>query len=127
MGGWRINGNGRLTGTGRIFSPCTGDELAAELRRVNRPLLVRDQSDNPLARGQLLDRTRLDELARRREDLFPTSDGRKFPWSDNRWFLVSWDDLDFEWMLVEDLETTEYERLDALAEQEAANNGSSSD
>ncbi|MFO0929604.1 MAG: hypothetical protein U0736_21670, partial [Gemmataceae bacterium] len=47
---WTVDGDPLLTG--RLSFPCPADELAAELRRVNRTLLVQDRRQPPLGRGQ---------------------------------------------------------------------------
>ena len=53
---WNVDGDPLLTG--RLEFPCPADELAEELRRLNRPLLV--QAKTPDARGQQVDRNQID-------------------------------------------------------------------
>ncbi len=47
---WTVDGDPLLTG--RIAFPCPGDELAAELRRINRRLLIRVRNGRPDADGR---------------------------------------------------------------------------
>jgi hypothetical protein len=48
----RVEGDPQLTEW--IDFPCPADVLAAELRRINRPLRLRDLNNAPTARGQQL-------------------------------------------------------------------------
>src|SRR5436190_5148789 len=71
---WNVDGDPLLTG--RVPFPCPGDELAEELRRINRDLLVRDRNNRPESRGQQIGSSALDALTDRMEDVFPGSGPR---------------------------------------------------
>ncbi len=104
---WSVDGDPLLTGL--ISFPCPGDELAAELRRIDRPLLVFDRTRNPAAKGQVIDAGKLDELVDRLGDDSTTA---------NRLLYLSWKHSDEDWLLVEDRETTESTREEAAARGE---------
>jgi hypothetical protein len=104
---WSVDGDPLLTGL--IPFPCPGDELAAELRRIDRPLLVFDRTRNPEARGQVIGEGKLDELVDRLGDDVTTA---------NRLLYLSWKGSDEDWLLVEDRETTESTREEAAAREE---------
>jgi hypothetical protein len=104
---WSVDGEPFLT---RLMPfPCPGDELAAELRRIDRPLLVFDKSRNPEARGQVIGEDKLDELVDRLGDDVTTA---------NRLLYLSWKGSDEPWLLVEDRETTESTRAETAAQGE---------
>lgn len=107
---WGVHGDWLLTG--RMIFPCPGDELAEELRRINRPLLMLDKNQNPDARGQLVGRQDLDALVSRSGDDVAFK-GPRPAWADGRLMYLCWKDRLEEWMLVEDLEGTELARRDA--------------
>jgi hypothetical protein len=111
---WTVDGDPFLAG--RHDFPCPGDELAEELRRINRPLLVLDKHKSPGAKGQTIGRDKLDDLATRLADDFQLT-GPKPPWGDNRLFLFRWKGADEDWALIEDEETAESERKEAAASQ----------
>jgi hypothetical protein len=104
---WSVDGEPLLTGL--IPFPCPGDELAAELRRIDRPLLVFDRSRNPKAMGQVIGEGKVDELVDRLGDDVTTS---------NRLLYLSWKGSDEDRLLVEDRETTESAREEATARGE---------
>jgi len=111
---WNVDGDSYLTAL--ITFPCPGDELAAELRRINSTLLVLDKSQSQEAKGQVIDETRLDELVGRLGDDVPVTVGKGKPsWAENRVLYLSWKDRHEEWLLVEDRETTESSREEAAA------------
>ena len=58
---WNIDGDPLLTG--RLYIPCPTDELALELRTLNRPLLVLAK-DDPDAKGQIIDTKKFNALTR---------------------------------------------------------------
>jgi hypothetical protein len=113
---WCVDGDPSLIW--RISFPCPADALAAELRRINRPLLVRDRSRAPTARGQQITAQELDKLVDRMENDVPMPIPDPRPaWADDRVFYLAWPDRGDEWMLYEDGETTEvYRREAALAQ-----------
>jgi hypothetical protein len=109
---WGVDGDPHLTQW--INFPCPADVLAAELRRINRPLLIRDPNKGPEARGQQVTAQELDQLATRFWSGFPrTGPGPRPVWIDDRAFYLAWPNREDEWMLLEDSETTEEERQEA--------------
>src|SRR5436309_12319138 len=57
---WTVDGDPLLTG--RLSFPCPGDELAAELRKINKLLLVSAKEEMTDAHGQLIPAEKLDKL-----------------------------------------------------------------
>jgi hypothetical protein len=111
---WNIDGDRILTG--RLSFPCPGDELAGELRRLNRSLLVQDRRPQPEGKGEVIGADRLDELATTLGDsIHIVRDGVKPTWAQDRLFFLSWKGRDDEWMLVEDSQTTESNRADVAS------------
>jgi hypothetical protein len=110
---WTVDGDPLLTGL--IPFPAPGDDLAGVLRRVNRVLLVADRHQRPESRGRRIGAADLDGLAFREGETFQGT-GEKPPWFDNRLFELSWKGGGEDWLLIEDLETTESERRDLLAD-----------
>jgi hypothetical protein len=96
---WMVDGDPLLTG--RIPFPCPGDELSAELRKLNRSLLVQAPKGDTAAHGQPIDVAKLDSLA---------SDYRGNPLSarssperiNDRFFYLCWKGSPYEWLLAED-------------------------
>jgi hypothetical protein len=111
---WNVDGDPLLTG--RLSFPCPADELAAELRRINRTLLVQDRRRLPSGRGEQIVASDLDGLATRLGENIQTN-GAEPAWAKNRLFFLCWEDRGDEWLLVEDEETTERSRADAAATQ----------
>ncbi len=89
----------------RIFCPCTGEEIAAELRKLNRPLLVQDRREPPLGKGESITARDLDDLVK---PLFLDSDPLN-----GRVLFLNWEGRDDDWALIEDCLTTESERQQA--------------
>jgi hypothetical protein len=108
---WSVDGDWLLTG--RVSFPCPADELAADLRRINRPLLVQDQRKPPSGRGEQIGARDLDGLATSWADYFRTNGAP--PGASDRVFVLCWEDRGDEWLLLEDVETTESERRRADA------------
>jgi hypothetical protein len=111
---WNVDGDPLLTG--RLSFPCPADELAAELRRLNRPLLVQDRSKSPSGRGQPITAQQLDALVTRLGDDVKVN-GPRPGWVNDRMFFLCWEDREDDWLLVEDEETTERSRQDAAVAQ----------
>src|ERR1017187_9367103 len=78
---WNVDGDPLLTG--RLSIPCPTDELASELRKINRPMLVAAK-DDPDAKGQAIDATKLDALTRLAGN--PNSTGSLPLWVNDRFF-----------------------------------------
>src|SRR5262245_61481414 len=86
---WNVDGDPLLTG--RLSFPCPADELATELRRINRTLLVQDRRQAPLGGGQTLAARELDALVTRLGDNVETR-GEKPAWTNDRVFILCWED-----------------------------------
>jgi hypothetical protein len=107
---WSVDGDPLLTGL--LSIPATGDKLAALIRRIGRPLLVQDGRPNPVGKGETIGRAELNDLVRSWGD--PTPEGRPRPaWRDGRVLYLCWNGSGDEWLLIEDVETTESERAEA--------------
>lgn len=109
---WNVDGDPLLTG--RLMFPCPGDELAAELRRINRPLLVLDKHKSPDAKGQPITHEQLDALVGRLGENVQISEPLP-SWVADRLFFLCWKGRADDWLLVEDEETTERIRADVAA------------
>jgi hypothetical protein len=113
---WSVDGDPLLTG--RVSFPCPADELAADLRRLNRMLLVQDSRQPPKGHGEQIGAPDLDALATRWGEILRTS-GAPPLWASDRLFVLCWEDRSDEWMLNEDLQTTESSRADAAIAPDA--------
>ncbi len=107
---WSVDGDSILSG--RLCVPCPGDELAVEIRRINRLLLVQDPQKRREARGQEVDHTALDGLADHLGKNASISARPKPAWANDRLLYLSWEGSDEEWLLVEDRQTTENSKHD---------------
>src|SRR4051812_17217616 len=85
------NGDGDPLLTGRVSFPCPGDEVADELRRINRMLLVQDRRKPPSGRGEQIVARALDGLAPRVGDNTRTNEPPPL-WASNRLFVLCWED-----------------------------------
>jgi hypothetical protein len=111
---WTVDGDPLLTG--RLSFPCPADELAAELRRINRTLLVQDRRPTAPGQGERIQARDLDALVTRLGDNVQAK-GTKPAWANDRLLFLCWEDRGDEWLLVEDGETTERSREDATVAQ----------
>jgi hypothetical protein len=111
---WSVDGDPLLTVW--LSFPCPADELAAELRRINRTLLIQDRRQPPLGRGQTRLARELDALVTRLGDNVESREEKQV-WTNDRVFILSWEDRPDEWLLVEDEETTERFRQAAASAQ----------
>jgi hypothetical protein len=111
---WSIDGDAHLGR--RLYVPFPADELVTDLRRINKTLLVEDLRENPSGRGERIVAKDLDGLA---THLWGNvqSNGTQPASPRNRIFALCWEDRSDEWLLLEDLKTTESERREAAAEQ----------
>jgi hypothetical protein len=100
----------------RLMLPCPADELAAALRQINKTLLVEDRRANPTGHGEQIVAKDLDGLATHLWDNVQSNGTQPAP-AKNRIFVLCWEDRSDEWVLLEDLKTTESERKNAEAEQ----------
>jgi hypothetical protein len=85
---WSVDGDPLLTST--VDFPCPSDELASEIRRVGKNLLLQDKNPGSQAHGEEIAGAQLDQLA-------DTSGRRR-----RKIFRLSWADSDVDWLLLED-------------------------
>jgi hypothetical protein len=103
---WNVDGDPLLTGK-RAF-PCPASDLAAELRKINRPLLVQAKKDDSDARGQPIGKGHLNELVGHFSDDLQVPSGAEVPpWGTDRLLYLRWKGAPDDWLLEEDSETTE--------------------
>ncbi len=102
---WNVDGDPLLTG--RLDFPCPGDELAAELRKIDRLLLVQDKQKRSNATGQEIHGDEIDTVVDRLENNVQITGNRKPHWLKDRLLYLCWKGSRNEWLLVEDEETTE--------------------
>lgn len=89
---WSVDGDPLLTQ--RLDFPCPGEDLAVELRKIAKPLLILDSKDKPTAAGETVSAVQLDEIAYRDH-------------SGDRVFQLCWENGSTDWLLIEDTETSE--------------------
>ena len=82
---WRVDGDPLLMS--RVAFPCPADELASELRRIDKPLLVADPND--AGTGEELVPDELSRLVESEEFGVPA-------------LYLSWRDGSTDWLLIED-------------------------
>ncbi len=109
---WNVDGDPLLTG--RLDFPCPADELAAELRTINRPLLVQAPKGDASARGQSIKASELGALATRFLGNLHAA-GPLPEWANDRFFYLCWKGSPHEWLLAEDGVTTKEYRDEAAA------------
>jgi hypothetical protein len=106
---WSVDGDPLITGL--LSIPAPGDELAPLIRRIGRPLLVQDPRPNPAGKGETIGRAQLDGLVRHWGDN-ARSTGPRPSWMDARILCLCWKGSGDEWLLIEDVQTTESERAE---------------
>jgi hypothetical protein len=100
---WSVDGDPLLTG--RLDFPCPADELAAELRQIGQPLLVQARREDTGAKGQKIDRAKLDAVAEKIADnLHLIREGQPPAWSGDRLLYLCWKGSTNDWLLCEDSE-----------------------
>lgn len=110
---WTVDGDPVLSG--RLSFPCPGDELAAELRSINKPLLLAARDDKVSPQEEVITVSDLDELV----GFTDGPDGFEVKKEDrDRWFFLCWKGSEEDWFLQEDRLTSELVRKDALKQQE---------
>lgn len=107
---WNVDGDPLLTG--RLTFPSPADELALELRKINRPLLVQAPSSDPEARGQPIDASKVGPLVARLAGNLHIS-GPLPEWANDRIFYLCWRGAPHEWLLAEDSVTAKQFREEA--------------
>jgi hypothetical protein len=117
---WNVDGDPLLTG--RLTFPCPTDELAGELQKINRPLLVQAHKDDTLATGQPIGADKLKDVVVSVAESIPRlGPGPMPPWGSDRLLYLCWKSSPYEWLLTEDSETAEQMRaLDEAAAAETA-------
>ena len=94
--------------------------MSAELRKINRPLLVRANNSDPAADGKVVGRDAIDGLVGRFADnLAPVNGSENAAWLGDRILDLCWKDSTDEWMLIENRELSREIALDAQRTAEA--------
>jgi hypothetical protein len=96
---WNVDGDPRLTG--RLTFPCPAAHLAAELKKINRPLLVQARKGDAGAKGQLIDAAKLEDAVGLPAENAHTT-GQAPPWANDRILYLCWKGSLPEWLLEED-------------------------
>jgi hypothetical protein len=109
---WNVDGDPRLTG--RLTFPCPAAHLAAELRKINCPLLVQARKGDAGARGQTIDAAKLGDVVGLLAENVHTS-GQAPPWANDRILYLCWKGSLPEWLLEEDSEATALMELEETA------------
>ncbi len=107
---WNVDGDPLLTG--RMTFPCPADELATELRKINRPLLVQAPKGDTEASGQLIDASKISPLVTRFAGNLQSA-GPLPEWANDRFFYLCWKGSPHEWLLAEDSVTAKQYRDEA--------------
>lgn len=107
---WNVDGDPLLTG--RLAFPCPADELASELRNVDRPLLIQAPSDDLEAKGQSIDESKIGALVDRFAANLQIS-GPLPKWATDRLLYLCWKGSPIEWLLSEDSVTANQFRVEA--------------
>jgi hypothetical protein len=102
-GWWNVDGDPLLTG--RLPFPCPADELAAELRRLNRLLLVQAIHSEFAPEGQ--GRLTADDLGKVAVRYSGSQSGPDLPseFVNDRQLYLCWKGSPHEWLLIEDSAT----------------------
>jgi hypothetical protein len=112
-GWWNVDGDPLLTG--RLPFPCPADELAAELRRLDRPLFVQAvHSEFAPENGRQLTAENLGKVAARYAGSL-TAPGPVPEFVNDRSLCFRWKGSDQEWVLIEDSVTAKQFREDTAA------------
>lgn len=101
---WNVDGDPLLTG--RLPFPCPADELALELRKINRPLLVQAKQGDARAKGQVINAAELGELIAGLGENMQGSPTLP-DWTRDRFLYLCWKGKHSEWLLAEDSATTQ--------------------
>ena len=112
---WNVDGDPLLTG--RLTFPCPADELAAELTKINLPLLVQAKKEDAGAKGQPVGKEKLDELVGKVSDNIQLGGAEKMPaWAGDRLLYLCWKGSPHDWLLEEDNETTAQMKADQVSQ-----------
>ena len=85
---WLVDGDPELNST--VDFPCPSDELAPEIRKFGRKILVKDWNPQSQARGEEIAGDKLNHL-------YATT-----PRSHRKLFQMCWEGSDIDWLLIED-------------------------
>jgi hypothetical protein len=100
---WSVDGDPLLTG--RLDFPCPADELATESRQIGQSLLVQARLEETGAKGQRINRDKLDAIAVKIADsLHLIREGQLPSWSGDRLLYLCWNGSTNDWLLCEDSE-----------------------
>jgi hypothetical protein len=116
---WNVDGDPLLTG--RLPFPCPAIDLANELRKINRPLLVQAKEDDNDAKGQLVGKDKLNELVGHFTEglrLFGPEEEMP-PRGEDRLLYLRWKGSPEDWLLEEDFEATEQMTEDTGSESDS--------
>jgi hypothetical protein len=109
---WNVDGDPLLTG--RLTFPCPVGHLAAELKKINRPLLVQARKGDAAAKGQVIDAANLgNAVGVLAENLHTT--GQAPPSANDRILYLCWKGSLYEWLLEEDSEAAAQMQAEAGA------------
>jgi hypothetical protein len=100
---WNVDGDPLLTG--RLTFPSRAAHLAAELRKINRPLLVQARKGDTSAKGQMIDASKVGNAVGLLAENVHTI-GQALPWAKDRILYLCWKGSPYEWLLEEDSEAT---------------------
>jgi hypothetical protein len=100
---WSVDGDPLLTG--RLDFPCPGNELAIELMKIGKPLLVQARKEDATAKGQVITIEGLNEVVGTLADNLHSSRAGQLPgWSGDRILYCCWKGSTNDWLLSEDSE-----------------------
>jgi hypothetical protein len=103
---WNVDGDPLLTG--RRSFPCPAEDLAAQLRQINRALLVQAKKEDTDARGQTIGKEKVNDLVGYFSDnIYLLSEEDVPPWGRDRLLYLCWKGTADEWLLEEDSRATE--------------------
>ena len=104
--------------------PYPAGQLANELRKINRPLLVQAKKEDTAARGQPITKDKLNDLVDHfAENVDVSGEGEMPRCSGDRLLYLCWKDTSYEWLLAEDSETTEQMKTEDSATVTEATEG----
>ncbi len=86
---WYEDGDPLLAG--RVFFPCRNNELASELRKINKPLLVQAPPYESEAKGQAIVAHQISSLIARLTDHLRSEDDLP-PFAQDLWLYLRWRD-----------------------------------
>lgn len=82
---WSVDGDPQLKGI--VDFPCPSDELAPEIRRMGKNLVLLDK-ESPTGEDEMVDSRKLDHMT--------------FDFGNDKALYLSWEDSDSDWVLRED-------------------------